>query len=724
MTGNWITIQDIKEPAYWSEHLRKTVRFADGLSELLKIQNAVFIEVGPGKSLSTFARQHHSKKNEQAVLNLVRHSKENISDKYYLLNQLGQLWLYGVKIDWLQFYAGEKHYRIPLPTYPFEQLPYKIDEKSLKKARFPFQQNLKKQANDLTDFFYVPVWKTSIAEVVQKEEMIGKAPILMFIDSCGIGDQLAKKLRIEGYEVIIVEEGIEFNKTHGQYYQINPTRITDYHALFNEFHQQEITPQFIIHLWNITTNSGENLTNLTAKQFESAQYTGFYSLTYMTQAIKKQNMGNNSFKITVVANNIQDITGEGNLSPAKTTLLGPVIVIPQEFTNICCLCIDIVLPQPGSRQESKLIQQLQNEIVTKNIETMIAYRDNRRWIQTFEKIKLEKNKNSKFCLKPSGVYLITGGLGKIGLVMAEYFVRNFGARLVLTGRSTLPEREKWNNWLSTHQDRDKTSRKILKIQEIEKLGGEILIYSADVSSHEQMTNVIALAEKKFGRINGVIHAAGIVGAPSNHCATEKISRVEAEEQFIPKVHGLLVLENIFKDRELDFGVVMSSLSSVLGGLGYAAYSAANIFMDTFVKKYTKSYGSPWLSVNWDGWQVGNNQDEWSLSPEEGKKAFQLILDCDAENQVIVSKTDLQTRINQWLRPGYLTEVSDNLEHENNLLLLKRPNLSTDYMKYRNQFEKALTNIWEKFFGLESIGIYDDFFELGGDSLKAVTVIAR
>ncbi|HLP45546.1 MAG TPA: SDR family oxidoreductase [Candidatus Kapabacteria bacterium] len=724
VTGDWITVQDVKKPAYWAAHLRKTVRFTDGLSELLKTQNAIFVEVGPGKSLSTFARQHQDKKTEQVVLNLVRHPKENVQDKYYLLNQLGQLWLYGVKIDWSQFYVSEKCCRIPLPAYPFEQQSYQIGEEILKrKDIFPFQQFLKNQVNDLADFFYVPLWKPSITDVVQKEEMMGKTRILVFMDTCGIGEQLSEKLKKEGYDIIAVEQGIEFNKVQDRHYQINPTLINDYHALFNEFYQQDITPQFIVHLWNITRDSDDNLTNFTVEKFENAQYTGFYSLAYIIQAIKKQNMGNNFFKITVIANNIQDITGEENLCPAKATLLAGVIVIPQEWSNIRCFSIDIVLPKQESQQKDKLIQQLKTEILTESTETIIAYRNNRRWVQQFESVKMEKNREFTSRLKQAGVYLITGGLGKIGLVLTEYLARDFGARLILIGRSELPEREVWCNWLSTHNDRDSTSLKILKIQEIEKLGGEILIYSADVADQEQMKNIIARAEKQFGPINGVIHAAGITGGPSNQCATEKISKREGEEQFIPKVYGLLVLEKIFKDKELDFCMVMSSLSSVLGGLGFFAYSAANFFMDAFVKKYTKIHDSRWISVNWDGWQVGDNKDKWSISPKEGKNAFQLILDWGEENQVIVSKTDLQTRINQWVKIGHISE-SNVLKYENNSLLRKRPNLSTTYMQYRNQFEKALANIWEKFLGLDSIGIYDDFFELGGDSLKAITIIAR
>ena len=150
VTGNWITVQDVKEPVYWAAHLRKTVKFETGISELLKIQNPILVEVGPGKSLSTFVRQHKDKEAAQQVLNLVRHPKENVPDKYYLLSRVGQLWLYGVKIDWPAFYGEEKRSRIPLLAYPFEHRYYRVDEGLLKKKDCSFlQPSPGKQTKDL-----------------------------------------------------------------------------------------------------------------------------------------------------------------------------------------------------------------------------------------------------------------------------------------------------------------------------------------------------------------------------------------------------------------------------------------------------------------------------------------------------------------------------------------------------------------------------------------------
>ena len=123
-------------------------------------------------------------------------------------------------------------------------------------------------------------------------------------------------------------------------------------------------------------------------------------------------------------------------------------------------------------------------------------------------------------LREGGVYLITGGLGRIGLVLAEYLARTVRAKLILIGRSAFPGRDKWEQWLATHGEDDRVSRRIRKVQAIEELGAEVLIISADVANEEQMQAVITQAYERFGTIHGVIHSAGIVGEQSKRTIPE------------------------------------------------------------------------------------------------------------------------------------------------------------------------------------------------------------
>ena len=110
---------------------------------------------------------------------------------------------------------------------------------------------------------------------------------------------------------------------------------------------------------------------------------------------------------------------------------------------------------------------------------MVAYRGKHRWVQTFEQIKLNGTADQAPRLREGGVYLITGGLRGLGLVFAEYLARTIKAKLILLGRTPLPAREQWREWLTTHDDQDGTSRKIRSVQELEEIGAEVLTISAE-----------------------------------------------------------------------------------------------------------------------------------------------------------------------------------------------------------------------------------------------------
>jgi thioesterase domain-containing protein/acyl carrier protein len=127
VSGTWITPDEAMDPAYWSRHLRQTVRFSDCVGKLLKESNRVFLEVGPGQTLSTLVKRHPNRFKEQIVLSSIRHPKEQKSDIGFILTTLGRLWLAGIQIDWSGFYKDERRHRIPLPTYPFERQRYWIE---------------------------------------------------------------------------------------------------------------------------------------------------------------------------------------------------------------------------------------------------------------------------------------------------------------------------------------------------------------------------------------------------------------------------------------------------------------------------------------------------------------------------------------------------------------------------------------------------------------------
>jgi phthiocerol/phenolphthiocerol synthesis type-I polyketide synthase E len=127
LTGRWMTAEEATDPRYWAKHLRQTVRFADGVGELLSEPSRILLEVGPGHALSGFVKLHSNTHAMTMPISSLRHAREQKSDEECLLEAVGRLWIAGAQIDWTGFYAGEHRRRLHLPTYPFERQRYWVD---------------------------------------------------------------------------------------------------------------------------------------------------------------------------------------------------------------------------------------------------------------------------------------------------------------------------------------------------------------------------------------------------------------------------------------------------------------------------------------------------------------------------------------------------------------------------------------------------------------------
>jgi acyl transferase domain-containing protein len=722
VTGTWITPAEATDPGYWARHLRQTVRFADGIDELLQDESRILLEVGPGKALSTLARRAPNSLG-RIILSTLPHPQERQSDVAFLLNTIGRMWLAGVEVDWQALHAGEKRRRVPLPTYPFERQRYWLELKEpLSVGAVTEPASPKKTAID--NWFYLPSWKR--ADLIGgSRKLEGEARWLVFLDDLGLGSRFSDRLRQEGQDVVAVKIGEQFGKVDAQTYAIDPQCREDYDRLFQELADRTWVPDVVVHLCSLTSAS-EKIDDV-----EETQGTGFYSLLFLAQALGKQHISH-SLDVNIVSSQLFEVTGEEALRPEKATLLGPAKVIPQEYPNIRCRVVDIRPPEQADGKE-QVVDALLAELTAALPETVVAYRGGHRWVQTFEHLPLEDDVDGRVRLQEEGVYLITGGLGRIGLALAEFLAKSVRARLVLVCRSEFPDKPAWEQWLSSHAEDDPVSRKIRKLQALEEAGGQVLVLRADVADEEQMRNVLERARERFGEVNGVIHAAGIVGEKSLRAISE-LSRSDSELQFHAKMRGVQTLARVLQEANLDFCILQSSLSTVLGGLGFTAYSAANHFVDAFAQEIRRRTGVPWLAIDWDGWQfeeerepdsgLGASVAELAITPEEGIQAFRRILSLRDLSQVIVSTGDLHSRLDRWVK----RESSRDQEPAEQLASSSgshpRPNLQTSYVAPTTELERQVAEIWQQLLGIEPVGIYDNFFDLGGNSLLGTQLVSQ
>ncbi|WDD36958.1 beta-ketoacyl synthase N-terminal-like domain-containing protein (plasmid) [Nostoc sp. UHCC 0926] len=725
VTGSWITDDEATNASYWGQHLRQTVRFSDGISQLLQQFEGVFLEVGPGRTLSTLTTQHFQSKAKQLVLTSLRHAKEQQSDVSFLLQTLGRLWLFGVDINWSGFYTHEQRHRLPLPTYPFERQRYWIDAKSSSPSSIAKPVTPDKK-QDIADWFYTPSWKRSSLPDSSFPHKIESAQgqWLLFVDECGVGSQLVNRLQQNGENVIVVKVGEQFTKFSQGIYAINPQNRNDYDALFKELIALGQTPQNIAYLWSVST----------LDTYQPGEFLEFKSLLFLTQSLNNQKM-TNRLQIWVVSNQVQEVNGNETLDPDKATVLGLCKVIPQEYPNITCRSIDVVLtnrtdPEKAEGERNRIIDQIINEFMALSCDLVVAYRDRYRWVQTFESVHLESAVEEKTLLRKQAVYLFTGGLESLGVVLAQYLAKTLQAKLIFIEDSTFPEKEEYSQWLETHPPENEVSNKIQKLQELGNLDAEVLVVRADTSNYEQMH--LSLAPENIGEIHGVIYSTGI-NRENIFCSIPEIGQTELEKLLDSQRHNLTILEQVLQSRKLDFWIIFSSLSSILGGFGLVLSSGINQLIDTFIQRHNQTNSLPLRFINLDKLKLNVSLEqkilgqvsgvELAITETESVEVFKRILSSGEGTQVVVSTVDLKARyehaFNFDFQPN--SKSSGGVDSSSTY---SRPNLSNSYVTPTNELEKQIVEIWQEVLGIAQVGIYDNFYQLGGDSLIATQLVSR
>jgi acyl transferase domain-containing protein/thioesterase domain-containing protein len=577
VTGTWITAAEATDPDYWVNHLRSTVRFSDCLRELFGRKDRIFLEVGPGHALATLTRQHPSK--DAKTFTSLPHPQQKSSDAAFLMKTLGQLWMCGQSIDWLALHSGEMARRIPLPTYPFERERFWISAggDSLPGTSAAAPASLARVGVD--NWFQRRAWSRATLEAAPQST---PTRWMLFLDQVGLGKEIARQLRSVGHQVIVVAPGKSFARLASDEYAIQPGVRDDYDALFGELQKRGDTPEKILHLWSVC--GGSSIASL-----DEALNLSFYSLLFLAQVLGEQDLL--ALSIGVVSDRLQSVSGEPIVAPVRATLLGPTKVMLKEFPGITCRAIDLNLEEDSTAQAAT---QVAAELSTRSGESVVAYRGGERWTETFEHFDLQSNQGAGR-LKEKGVYLITGGLGGIGLVIADHLARNFRARLVLVGRTSLPPATEWKDALHSSDVPDRVKQMIRKLLEIQSLGSEVLTVRADVTRLDEMKQTIHLARERFGPINGVIHAAGIIeDSPLLVKTRESAARVLAA-----KIQGTLVLDEVLQDTPLDFLALFSSVSSLAPPAGQVDYAAANAFLDAFARSRRDN---PVVAINWGRWR--------------------------------------------------------------------------------------------------------------------------
>jgi acyl transferase domain-containing protein/acyl carrier protein len=624
--------------AYWGCNVEQPVRFATAIEELVNAGQTIFLEISPHPVLSGYISQclsHLGK--EGTVLSSLRRGQ---SERATLLNSLGTLYTLGFPVNWQQFYPPGCQV-VSLPSYPWQRERYwvEIAERqpqntvTLSPEQFHNQMlNLLIQGETaqlaqklqttgqlsedqvkllpkilellvkdlsqpvspqyLSDSLYEVEWlpQTPVElkqALDQRSQKTQRSSWLIFADRGGVGDALKRLLEKLGETCIMVFPGEAYAVTESGDYQLNPARPEDFCQLFKEIlipHQP--TLQGVVHLWGMESTASNETT---VSFLESAQALSCGSVLHLVQALVKAR-GSASPRLWLVTRGAQPVGSKpAPLEVAQSPLWGMGRVVAIEHPEVWGGLLDLDPETAENEAAATLLAEIRNL----EGEDHLAFRSGQRYVARL--VPSSELKPQPVSLHADGTYLITGGLGELGLRIAQWMVAHGARHLILTGRRGLPDRSSWEK---LSHDTDIWGR-ITAIQGLEALGATVTVAQADVSNLAQMSSVFEQLHSNDPPLRGVIHAAGLLG----YQTIQEMDFKTLQSVLQPKTVGTWILHQLTQEMSLDFFVCFSSISSLLGSKGQLHYAAANHFLDAFAH-HRRALGLPALSINWGPWAGG------------------------------------------------------------------------------------------------------------------------
>jgi acyl transferase domain-containing protein/acyl carrier protein len=744
VTGELATAELVTDPGYWARHMCETVQFGAGLAALLGAGELALVEIGPGASLGALARSHPDCRQPQwpLIVATLPGAADRREASASLAEAVGRLWLTGVPVDWPslhEFPAGEvldspvqpwRPGRVPLPTYPFERQEYWLEAEatgigSAKSAELDLDDpaalltNLPKLPE--TEWINLPVWRQTAASKLQPDNRRW-----LVLTDAGQADVVTEALRsaVPAAELVLARPGEEFAVSDDGF-RLRPGSVEDATALLRQLAEADRLPERVVHLWTLDTagTAGE----FAAAATQAALQRGLYSLVALARAAG--DLGLPAWTLDIVTSGSTQVLPDDVVHPDRATTLGPCRLIPVEYPRVATRLIDI---DPGTVSRALLA-----ELSADPADQVVAIRAGRRWVPGYEVLDVPDALPPAVGIRKGGCYLVTGGLGGIGLAMAERLARDYQAKLVLLGRTPVPPRDAWSRILAADTTTAEVRRRLDGLQRLELSGAEVITVAGDVSKVADVRRAVDAAYERFGELHGVLHCAGVPAVGLMQFKTA----ADMAKVLSPKVAGTLALAEVLAEKDADFLALFSSTTSVTGGgAGQVDYCAANAYLDAFAESdplpRTPVVSIDWGEWTWNGWTSGlDNYDEGSraffeqyrqnfgVSFDEGWQALQRVL-ASGESHVVISTQSFPVLVEMSRRSSIASHQATVKKARDALGKHPRPELSTAFVAPQSETEQAIAAVWAEALGLEQIGVHDNFFELGGNSLIGMEIIAE
>ncbi|CCD83730.1 Putative Non-ribosomal peptide synthetase/polyketide synthase [Bradyrhizobium sp. ORS 285] len=632
--GGWLSNGEACDPAYWIRQALSPVRFLDGLASVLAQQPHILIEVGPGRTLGGFARRHAARTPDtEIVAVLPQPSSADIDETRATYTALAELYAQGCELDWQAFNEGRQRQPVSLPPYPFRATRYAVDMiADLARSTPPPPAGRPSASGEI---LFVPAW----------ERRPRRVPDALDGTTWIVGDPEGDLTRTIAAAV---------GRAGGRLMQVSAAADRDELTA----HLRAGVPDRIVHLALRQEVSGD------------ARERGYQSLLRIGAALGAANVAA-LIDLIVLARDVFAVDNADRPDPEVALMLGPAIVLGQEQPNVTVRIIDV----GRDVRDTAVVTAC-----AASGASVSALRGDRVLERSFRPVG-----SIDHTAKLDGHYLITGGLGRLGLTVARELASRHGARLSLLGRSVPNDIASRLDGITTH-------------------GGSAQTFSCDVTDIDALAKTVSVAEATFGPLDGVIHMAAETRAFASIPDTDG---ARSKRMLAAKVAGVQALDNVLGRRELSVRILMSSLASLLGGLGFSSYAAANAWLDAYAERDGR-----WASLCWDAWSEGLKADDvasagYALTTSQAIDAIERVVAGGLTGQLVVCGGDLDERLARWTALARQATTANDAIFDD----------ATDRAH-------GIRDIFAEVLGRSDLPHDGDFFDLGGDSLQAIQVVSR
>jgi acyl transferase domain-containing protein/acyl carrier protein len=547
LLGRPVAAAELSQGVYWRRQAREPVRFADGLRALDAQGCRVFLEIGGQAQLSALG--HHGLPG--AGYHWLPSLRAGHADWEPLLATTGRLAVLGVPVDLAAFDRPYRRQRQALPRTPFQHQRFWTDR------RVPVPLPPSPRGEGTPDWLYRVTWRP-LPPVSENISTVGRWLILA--DRSGVGPALAAELRRLGGEASLVFADPGAGAAGSA---LAPGRSAGWATRLGP--AAEVVAG-VVYLWGLDS-AGQ------PSDWATGLQRNLLDLVELVNALPSFGRPPRLWTVTRGAQSVTGLDGVSPAGPAQAALwgLGATIAIERPELQLRRLDVD-------SRDPEEAARLIVGEVLAPDREDQVAYRTGQRYGARLARVGLPAEPARPRALEPEASYLISGGLGGIGLVTARWLVERGARSLVLLGR------------------RPPSPEALPALNALRALGARVETVQADVGNREQLAEVLANLRRGLPPLRGIIHAAAVFDdAPLRELSGERIAAI-----LQPKVAGAVNLHELTRDLALDFFILFSSGASLLGLSGFGAYAAANAYLDGFARRL-RSEGRAAVSVNWGAW---------------------------------------------------------------------------------------------------------------------------